>query len=66
MKRFKPDSVTIPSGIETKDFRIRILTINDSEIIFCRQDLAIRRMVGHVSGVSRATTELAGMGNSTE
>jgi hypothetical protein len=29
MKKFKPDSVTIPSGIETKDFRVRILTVND-------------------------------------
>jgi hypothetical protein len=29
VKRFAPDSVIIPLGIETKDFRIRILTIND-------------------------------------
>jgi len=29
MKRFAPDSASIPWGIETKDFRIRILTIND-------------------------------------
>jgi hypothetical protein len=29
MKKFKPDSVTIPSGIETKYFRVRILTVND-------------------------------------
>jgi len=44
------------------------LTATTIEIIgvFCRQDMGIRRMVVHVSGVSRATTELAGMGNSTE
>jgi hypothetical protein len=29
MKRFAPDSVIIPRGIETSDFRIRILTVND-------------------------------------
>ena len=29
MKSFAPNSVIIPSGIDTKDFRIRILTIND-------------------------------------
>ena len=29
MKRFAPDSVTVPSGIVTKNFRIRTLTIHD-------------------------------------
>ncbi|NNG00280.1 MAG: GNAT family N-acetyltransferase [Desulfobacteraceae bacterium] len=29
MKSFKPESAVIPSGFETTDFRIRMLTIND-------------------------------------
>ena len=29
MKKSTPDSATVPPGIETKDFRIRILTIHD-------------------------------------
>ena len=47
MKRFAPDSVTIPSGIETKDFRIRILTIND----VVKDYDAVMSSIDHLRGV---------------
>ncbi len=47
MKRFAPDSVIIPSGIETKDFRIRILTIND----VVKDYDAVMSSIDHLRGV---------------
>jgi len=47
MKRFAPDSVTIPLGIETKDFRIRILTIND----VVKDYDAVMSSIDHLKGV---------------
>ena len=48
MKRFAPDSVIIPWGIETKDFRIRILTIND----VVKDYDAVMSSIDHLRGVS--------------
>ena len=47
MKRFAPDSVIIPWGIETKDFRIRILTIND----VVKDYDAVMSSIDHLRGV---------------
>jgi len=47
MKRFAPDSVTIPAGIETKEFRIRILTISD----VVKDYDAVMSSIDHLAGV---------------
>ena len=47
MKKFLPDSVIIPSGIETKDSRIRILKIND----LVKDYYAVISSVDHLRGV---------------
>ena len=47
MERFAPDSVTIPSGIETKDFRIRGLTISD----VVKDYDAVMSSIDHLTGV---------------
>ncbi len=47
MERFAPDSVTIPSGIETKDFRIRGLTISD----VVKDYDAVMSSIDHLAGV---------------
>ena len=47
MKKFAPDSVLIPSGIETKDFRIRNLTIND----VVKDYDAVMSSIDHLRGV---------------
>jgi hypothetical protein len=47
MKRFAPDSVIIPWGIETKDFKIRILTIND----VVKDYDAVMSSIDHLRGV---------------
>jgi len=47
MKRFAPDSVIIPLGIETKDFRIRILTIND----VVKDYDAVMSSIDHLRGI---------------
>jgi len=47
MKRFAPDSVTVPAGIETEDFRIRVLTIND----VVRDYDAVMSSIDHLRGV---------------
>lgn len=47
MKKFAPDSVTIPAGIETQDFRIRMLTIND----VVKDYDAVMSSIDHLQGV---------------
>lgn len=47
MKRFVPESAIIPLGIETKDFRIRALTIND----VVKDYDAVMSSIGHLKGV---------------
>ena len=47
MKKFVPDSVIIPSGIETEDFRIRILTVND----VVKDYDAVMSSIDHLRGV---------------
>ncbi|CAB1065943.1 hypothetical protein D1BOALGB6SA_10742 [Olavius sp. associated proteobacterium Delta 1] len=47
MNKFAPDSVVIPSGIETQDFRIRSLTIND----VVKDYDAVMSSVDHLNGV---------------
>ena len=47
MKRFTPDSVSIPVGIETEDFRIRILTIND----LVKDYDAVMSSIDHLKGI---------------
>jgi len=47
MKRFVPELVNIPSGIETKDFRIRVLTIND----LVKDYDAVMTSIDHIKGV---------------
>ena len=47
MKKFKPKSVNIPSGIETIDFRIRILTIHDA----VKDYEAVMSSIDHLKGV---------------
>ena len=47
MKRFVPESVSIPDGIETEDFRIRILTIND----LVKDYDAVMSSIEHLKGV---------------
>ena len=55
MKKFVPDSVIIPTGIETKDFRIRILTIND----LVKDYDAVISSVDHLRGVFGPGSSLA-------
>ena len=47
MKKFVPDSVIIPSGMETKDFRIRILSIHD----VVKDYDAVMSSIDHLRGV---------------
>jgi len=47
MTKFAPDTVTIPTGIETTDFKIRMLTIND----LVKDYDAVMSSVGHLTGV---------------
>jgi len=47
MKQFVPESIKIPSGIETDDFRIRILTIND----LVKDYDAVMSSIDHLKGV---------------
>jgi len=47
MKGFVPDSAIIPSGIETEDFRLRILTVND----VVKDYNAVMSSISHLKGV---------------
>ena len=47
MKRFAPESVSIPDGIETENFRIRILTIND----LVKDYDAVMSSIDHLKGI---------------
>jgi hypothetical protein len=47
MAKFAPDTVTIPVGIETIDFKVRMLTIND----LVKDYDAVMSSVGHLTGV---------------
>jgi len=47
LNKFAPDSVTIPTGIETQNFRIRKLTIND----VVKDYDAVMSSVEHLAGV---------------
>jgi hypothetical protein len=47
MAKFAPNTVTIPTGIETIDFKVRMLTIND----LVKDYDAVMRGVGHLTGV---------------
>jgi len=47
MKKFVPDPVIIPSGIEAKEFRIRPLTIND----VVKDYDAVMSSISHLRGV---------------
>ena len=47
MKRFAPESAIIPLGIETADFRIRALTIND----VVKDYDAVMSSIDHIRGV---------------
>ena len=47
MTKFAPDTVTIPTGIETIDFKVRMLTIND----LVKDYDAVMSSVGHLVGV---------------
>ena len=47
MTKFAPDTVTIPTGIETIDFKVRMLTIND----LVKDYDAVMSSVGHLTGV---------------
>jgi len=47
MKKFAPDSIIIPSGIETEDFRIRALTIHD----VVKDYDAVMSSIDHLQGV---------------
>lgn len=47
MKKFVPDSVVAPSGLETKEFRIRVLTIND----VVKDYDAVMSSINHLKGV---------------
>ena len=47
MKRFAPDSEIIPSGFKTKDFRLRMLTINDA----VKDYDAVMSSIDHLQGV---------------
>jgi len=47
MKRFVPESAIIPVGIETEDFRIRALTIND----VVKDYDAVMSSIDHLRGV---------------
>ncbi len=47
MKKFAPDPVVIPPGIETEDLRIRILTVND----VVRDYDAVMSSIDHLRGV---------------
>ena len=47
MTKFAPVAVTIPTGIETTDFKLRMLTIND----LVKDYDAVMSSVGHLNGV---------------
>jgi len=47
MSEFAPESVTIPSGVETTDFKIRMLTIND----VVKDYDAVMSSIEHLTGV---------------
>ena len=47
MKKFAPDSAIVPSGIEAKNFRLRILTIND----VVKDYDAVMSSISHLRGV---------------
>ena len=47
MKKFAPSSVSIPDGIKTEDFKIRILTIND----LVKDYDAVMSSIEHLKGV---------------
>lgn len=47
MKKFAPDSVNIPWGIETKDFKVRMLTVND----VVKDYDAVMSSINHLKGV---------------
>ena len=47
MAKFAPDGATIPTGIETDDFRLRILTVND----LVKDYDAVMSSVDHLTGV---------------
>ena len=47
MIKFVPDSVTVPTGIETEDFRIRMLTVSD----VVKDYDAVMTSVDHLQGV---------------
>jgi hypothetical protein len=52
LKKFAPNSVVIPTGIETKKFRIRSLTIND----VVKDYDAVMSSVDHLQGVFGPTS----------
>lgn len=47
MKRFVPDSVVVPLGLDTQEFRVRVLTIND----VLKDYDAVMSSVDHIKGV---------------
>ena len=47
MKKFAPDTIDIPRGIETEDFRLRMLTIHD----VVKDYDAVMRSIVHLRGV---------------
>jgi len=47
MNKFAPDAVIIPTGIETADFKVRMLTIND----LVKDYDAVMSSVRHLTGV---------------
>ncbi len=47
MRKFVPDSVVVPSGLETGDFRIRMLTIHD----VVKDYDAVMTSIDHLKGV---------------
>ena len=47
MNKFAPDTVTIPTGMETTDFKVRMLTIND----VVKDYDAVMCSVEHLTGV---------------
>ena len=52
MNQFVPSSVPIPSGIQTKDFKIRILTIND----LVKDYDAVMSSLDHLKGIFGPTS----------
>lgn len=47
MNKFVPETATIPAGIETKDFKVRMLTVND----VVKDYDAVMSSVEHLKGV---------------